>query len=694
MPIPTPSKFSKEDIEQLRQLLGGKNAAGKKKPEYSGIKTLMDAIKDQWKDDGDYNGEYFDEGNSTRFHRGARGLFKAATKDNPFMTRMFDLMTQKRKGVNSELSNNKFARQPLKANKPSPLLTQLDKEPDESNRSPKQDALFLNVITHLKDIKSILTRMSKDTPVMFKNNAKPMNELVGIIKSDKFMKKLAGIFSKATKKVEPMINNTMTPIFDKIEKLKSNKSDEMVKTTSSESGGILDNIMGGKKGVVGNAVKKAGAGLVRVLNPVAKVTAAAAVGYGAGSLLNNALENSKKGTVLSKVKDAKNEALDSLYSTADVISGGKVSGTNQKTSDEMFSQTKAGKTHKAVSTEMEQLYAGVDKITRGGISGSSKTADEMFSQTKAGKNYESIKSSVSDKFSKVTDTLKELYGNGEKSAHNIMKYIPSLMEELESSGLAKNDKQKSMILGQIAHETGGFKTVNEGKYSPDSVWKMRGKQLERYGVTKDDLIKAKETKGSDAMYEYMYSDKYRSGSSKLGNTEEGDGAKYKGRGLFQLTGKANYKSMSDKIGVDLVENPELANDPKIAAKITTQYLKDNKKATSGLQTENSTLLSKAINGGDIGLSDRLERTDKIYSKLSKSSDNMIAKSNNLEAATIESKDKSSKQQPIVITGNNNNSAPSAPVQSGAVKPPAPVIAHNTESSIRRLTDSQMSYGVV
>ena len=79
-------------------------------------------------------------------------------------------------------------------------------------------------------------------------------------------------------------------------------------------------------------------------------------------------------------------------------------------------------------------------------------------------------------------------------------------------------------------------------------------------------LKYKQESGNDAYFN-KYDIRYNPKKAKdLGNTQIGDGAKFKGRGLFQLTGRANYKSFGDYIGVDLLKNPELvANDPKIGS---------------------------------------------------------------------------------------------------------------------------------
>lgn len=64
------------------------------------------------------------------------------------------------------------------------------------------------------------------------------------------------------------------------------------------------------------------------------------------------------------------------------------------------------------------------------------------------------------------------------------------------------------------------------------------------------------------------------GRKQLGNTQEGDGPKFIGRGILQLTGRANYENMSKKLGVDLINNPELACNPVISAMIACEYFKE------------------------------------------------------------------------------------------------------------------------
>jgi predicted chitinase len=64
------------------------------------------------------------------------------------------------------------------------------------------------------------------------------------------------------------------------------------------------------------------------------------------------------------------------------------------------------------------------------------------------------------------------------------------------------------------------------------------------------------------------------GRKNLGNTQPGDGPRFIGRGVLQLTGRANYADMSKKIGIDLIADPKKAADPDISTRIACQYFKD------------------------------------------------------------------------------------------------------------------------
>jgi putative chitinase len=101
------------------------------------------------------------------------------------------------------------------------------------------------------------------------------------------------------------------------------------------------------------------------------------------------------------------------------------------------------------------------------------------------------------------------------------------------------------------------------------------------------------------------------GREDLGNTEPGDGPRYKGRGLLQLTGRFNYRSMGKSLGLDLENEPSLAGDPVVSLKIACEYWK-SRKINADCDRDDLIAVTKKVNGKLNGLDDR-----RIYLKKAK-----------------------------------------------------------------------------
>ena len=143
----------------------------------------------------------------------------------------------------------------------------------------------------------------------------------------------------------------------------------------------------------------------------------------------------------------------------------------------------------------------------------------------------------------------------------------SLKKAMDKAGYT-DPTERAMFLAQMAHESGNF----------------------RYDEEIHD--------GSN--YE---------GRSDLGNTKEGDGKRYKGRGYIQLTGRANYTHYGNKLGVDLAGNPELAKKPSIAADVAVAYWNERVDRAAAASGDVRTV-TKNINGGYNGLQDRIDKFKK------------------------------------------------------------------------------------
>ncbi|MFN3892019.1 MAG: glycoside hydrolase family 19 protein [Beijerinckiaceae bacterium] len=136
--------------------------------------------------------------------------------------------------------------------------------------------------------------------------------------------------------------------------------------------------------------------------------------------------------------------------------------------------------------------------------------------------------------------------------------------------------------------------------------------LAQYGITTPLRLAhfwaqaSHECAGFRTMYEYWgptAAQKRYEGRKDLGNTQPGDGFRFRGRGIFQLTGRFNYADMSRKLGLDLVAKPDLAADPEVALRIACEYWKSRN--LNALADKNDIVaITKKINGGTNGLADR------------------------------------------------------------------------------------------
>ena len=117
-----------------------------------------------------------------------------------------------------------------------------------------------------------------------------------------------------------------------------------------------------------------------------------------------------------------------------------------------------------------------------------------------------------------------------------------------------------------------------------------------------------ESAGFRTTEEFASGENYE-GRTDLGNNRQGDGVRYKGRGLLQLTGRANYKAFGDLLGVNLEGNPELAAEPVQSLKIACEFWK-KKSLNQFCDSDDIVELTRRINGGKNGLDERRVLTGK------------------------------------------------------------------------------------
>lgn len=160
-------------------------------------------------------------------------------------------------------------------------------------------------------------------------------------------------------------------------------------------------------------------------------------------------------------------------------------------------------------------------------------------------------------------------------------------------------ERQAGFIAQLAHESGMFKFVKENlNYSDKALLAVFPKYFNAENV---QAYARQPEKIANRVY-----------GNRMGNGDEasGDGFKYCGRGLIQLTGKDNYKRFSDAVGVDFVSNPELVEQPEYACLSAGWFWSVN--GLNKLADAKDILgMTKRINGGTIGLDHRTE----LYNKL-------------------------------------------------------------------------------
>ena len=168
------------------------------------------------------------------------------------------------------------------------------------------------------------------------------------------------------------------------------------------------------------------------------------------------------------------------------------------------------------------------------------------------------------------------------------------------------------FLGQTAEETGSFKVFSENlNYRPAVLLEKFNKKNIRITPAqayKFGNIPGKQKANPEMIANYIYGGEY--GRKNLGNIAFGDGWKYRGRGILQLTGRKAYEEYSKYSGRDLVNNPDLASDPEISIDIAGWFWTVLKKVNSSADKNDIKAVTKLVNGGNINIDKRIEYTNK------------------------------------------------------------------------------------
>ncbi|MCH9808072.1 MAG: peptidoglycan-binding protein [Alphaproteobacteria bacterium] len=192
------------------------------------------------------------------------------------------------------------------------------------------------------------------------------------------------------------------------------------------------------------------------------------------------------------------------------------------------------------------------------------------------------------------------------------KYVRAIIDhgpqELAKHGINVNPMRLCHFMAQISHESGGFTIDTESLYYTSGarirqVWPSRFSSVS---------YASQYTRNEKKLATKVYDGRVKN----LGNTEPGDGYRYRGRGLIQTTGRGGYRTLGRKIGVDLEGNPELATDGHVALKVAAQTWTDRTRSGSTMNqladANKIKTITLRINGGYTNLAHRRQEFERAW----------------------------------------------------------------------------------
>ncbi|EAA8307472.1 glycoside hydrolase family 19 protein [Salmonella enterica] len=191
------------------------------------------------------------------------------------------------------------------------------------------------------------------------------------------------------------------------------------------------------------------------------------------------------------------------------------------------------------------------------------------------------------------------------SARLSARWYPHIDEAMSDFGITAPLDQ-AMFIAQAGHESAGFTVLKESfNYSVEALKKTFGKRLTPYQSEMLGRIDGRQVAHQPQIANLVY-------GGRMGNKDAGDGWKYRGRGLIQITGLENYTRCGVALKLDLVANPGQLELERHAARSAAWFF-----VTKGCLKYSGDMVrvTQIINGGQNGIGDRRERFEKAKSVL-------------------------------------------------------------------------------
>ena len=183
-----------------------------------------------------------------------------------------------------------------------------------------------------------------------------------------------------------------------------------------------------------------------------------------------------------------------------------------------------------------------------------------------------------------------------QAMHIDPKWVEPLNETFERFNIT-SPRQQAAFIAQCGHECANFKILEENlNYKAATLMKLWPKRFPTIEIANEYAMKPQRI--ANKVY-----------ASRMGNRDEasGDGFRFRGRGCIQLTGHSGYYHAGQALGVDFVMNPDLVSTPKYAV-LTAGWFWSTHGCNQLADAADWSGLTKRINGGTIGLNERISHT--------------------------------------------------------------------------------------
>lgn len=180
-------------------------------------------------------------------------------------------------------------------------------------------------------------------------------------------------------------------------------------------------------------------------------------------------------------------------------------------------------------------------------------------------------------------------------AQTAAKWADVFAAEIGAGSFSAGDSELGDFLGQVLHESGMLERLEESLHYTTAA-RIAQVWPKRFPTSGDAEAYVRNAPGlANRVY-----------GGRMGNTDPGDGWRYRGRGLVQVTGKDNYRLVGQALGLDLLANPDLLTQPAVALRASVAWWE---RRIPDSAMGDIVRVTKLVNGGTVGLEHRAKVTD-------------------------------------------------------------------------------------